>query len=49
MKGYEVLGWLETTLLRGKVMVDRGQFFGADRGEWFAPRIDHATRSGPAC
>jgi dihydropyrimidinase len=47
-EGYEVAGWPETTILRGKVIVDRGQFFGDSKGEWIARKIDDAIRGGPA-
>jgi dihydropyrimidinase len=48
-EGYEVAGWPQTTILRGEVLVDRGQFFGRSAGEWIARRIDDSIRSAPAC
>ncbi|HET6493025.1 MAG TPA: amidohydrolase family protein [Burkholderiales bacterium] len=48
-EGYEVAGWPQTTILRGKVVVDRGAFFGEGKGEWIARRIDEAIRARPAC
>jgi dihydropyrimidinase len=48
-EGYEVAGWPETTILRGEVLVDHGQFFGRSQGEWIARRIDDSIRSAPAC
>jgi dihydropyrimidinase len=48
-EGYEVAGWPETTILRGEVLVDHGQFFGRSKGEWIARKIDDSIRSRPAC
>jgi dihydropyrimidinase len=48
-EGYEVAGWPETTILRGEVLVDHGQFFGRSAGEWIPRRIDDSIRSAPAC
>jgi dihydropyrimidinase len=48
-EGYEVAGWPQTTILRGKVVVDRGAFFGDGKGEWIPRRIDQAIRARPAC
>ena len=48
-EGYEVAGWPQTTILRGEVLVDRGQFFGRSKGEWIARKIEDSIRSGPAC
>jgi dihydropyrimidinase len=47
-EGYEVAGWPETTILRGRVLVDRGQFFGEGKGEWIPREIEDAIRSAPA-
>jgi dihydropyrimidinase len=48
-EGYEVAGWPETTILRGEVMVQQGQFYGRSKGEWVARRIADSIRSAPAC
>jgi dihydropyrimidinase len=48
-EGYEVAGWPETTILRGRIVVHRGEFFGDAKGEWLPRRIDDAIRSRPAC
>ncbi|MGZ8230150.1 MAG: amidohydrolase family protein [Burkholderiales bacterium] len=47
-EGYEVAGWPETTILRGRILVDRGQFFGEGKGEWIPRKIEDAIRSAPA-
>jgi len=47
-EGYEVAGWPQTTILRGEVLVDHGQFFGRSAGEWIPRKIDDAIRSAPA-
>jgi len=44
-----VAGWPETTILRGRIVVDRGQFFGDSTGQWIPRKIDDAIRGGPAC
>jgi dihydropyrimidinase len=48
-EGHEIAGWPEITLLRGKVMVDKGEFFGNGRGQCIPRRIVDAIRSRPAC
>jgi len=49
-EGWEVNGWPVTTLLRGKVMVDNGQFYGdVNDGRFIPRRIDSEILSKPAC
>lgn len=48
-EGHEVAGWPETTILRGKVVVDRGKFLGEATGERILRKISDSIRSGPAC
>lgn len=49
-EGWEIQGWPVTTILRGKVVVENGQFFGTLGGGQFIPRkIDPAILNGPAC
>jgi dihydropyrimidinase len=48
-EGHEIAGWPETTILRGKVMVEKGEFHGAGQGQRIARRISDAIRSRPAC
>ena len=48
-EGHEIAGWPETTILRGKVMVEKGQFYGDAKGERLPRKISDAIRSGPAC
>lgn len=48
-EGHEIAGWPETTLLRGKVVVDKGEFFGNGTGQCIPRRIADAIRSRPAC
>jgi dihydropyrimidinase len=46
-EGHEMLAWPTTTVLRGKVVVDGGQFFGDLKDGQFLPRkISEAIRSG---
>ena len=47
-EGHELAGWPETTILRGEVLVDRGQFYGRSQGEWIPRKIDDSIRSRPA-
>ena len=47
-EGHEIAGWPETTILRGKVMVDKGAFLGAGRGQRIARKIPDVIRSRPA-
>lgn len=48
-EGHEISGWPELTLLRGRVMVEGGGFFGAGTGKRIPRRIPDAIRSGPRC
>jgi dihydropyrimidinase len=49
-EGWEVTAWPETTILRGKVIVDNGRLTsGPDYGELVARRIDPRILAGPAC
>ncbi len=49
-EGWEVQGWPTTTILRGKVMVEDGQFFGKlGDGQFIARKIDSSILNGPAC
>jgi len=48
-EGHEIAGWPETTILRGKVVVDKGAFLANGRGQKIARRIADAIRSRPAC
>jgi dihydropyrimidinase len=48
-EGHEIAGWPETTILRGKVMVEKGEFFGDGQGQRLTRRIADRVRSGPAC
>ena len=49
-EGWEVTGWPVTTILRGKVVVEDGQFFGTLGDGQFIPRkIDPSILSRPAC
>jgi dihydropyrimidinase len=47
-EGHDVAGWPEMTLLRGKVVVDRGTFLGEAKGIRIPRKIADAVRSGPA-
>ncbi len=48
-EGQEVTAWPTVTVLRGKVMVENGQFFGAETdGKYITRKIPDAIRSGPA-
>jgi dihydropyrimidinase len=46
--GHDIAGWPETTILRGKIVVDRGEFLGAARGTRIPRKIADAIRSRPA-
>jgi len=47
-EGQEVTAWPVVTVLRGKVMVENGQFFGDESdGKYIARKIPDAIRSGP--
>ena len=49
-EGWEVSGWPATTILRGKVVVDDGQFHGKLGDGKFIPRkISREILSRPAC
>ena len=49
-EGWEINGWPVTTILRGKVVVENGQFFASLGGGKLIPRkIDAAVLNGPAC
>jgi hypothetical protein len=43
-----IAGWPETTILRGKIVVDRGEFLAAARGTRIPRKIADAIRSRPA-
>ena len=48
--GWDIQGWPVTTILRGKVMVEDGQFFGSPTDGQFIPRkIASEILSRPAC
>ena len=47
--GHEISGWPETTILRGKVVVDRGRLFGEAGGERIPRKITDLIRARPAC
>lgn len=46
-EGHEIAGWPETTLLRGKVVVDRGEFLASAQGQRIPRKIADAIRSRP--
>ena len=49
-EGWEINGWPVTTILRGKVVVENGQFFGNLGDGQFIPRkIDQDILNRPAC
>ncbi|MCH7653907.1 MAG: amidohydrolase family protein, partial [Chloroflexi bacterium] len=50
-EGWHAQGWPETTILRGKVMVEKGKLLGnAGFGKLLSSRsISSEVRSGPAC
>lgn len=49
-EGWKIEGWPVTTILRGKVMVEDGQFYGNLTDGQFIPRkIDPLILSRPAC
>jgi dihydropyrimidinase len=48
-EGHDIAGWPETTLLRGKVLVDKGEFMGEGKGQRIARKIADRIRSRPAC
>jgi dihydropyrimidinase len=48
-EGHEIAGWPETTILRGQVKVEKGQFHGAAGGERLARKIADTIRTRPVC
>jgi dihydropyrimidinase len=48
-EGHDIEGWPETTVLRGKVVVNKGEFLAAAQGQRIPRRIPDAVRSRPAC
>ena len=48
-EGHDITGWPETTILRGKVMVHKGEFFGENGGRRVARKIADRIRTRPAC
>lgn len=48
-EGHEIAGWPETTVLRGKVVVDKGEFLANAQGQRIPRKIADAVRSRPAC
>ncbi len=48
-EGHEIAGWPETTIRRGKVVVDKGEFIGDGKGQRIARKIADAIRSRPVC
>jgi dihydropyrimidinase len=46
-EGHEIAGWPETTILRGTVMVEKGEFRGAGRGQRIERRIPDVIRTRP--
>ena len=49
-EGWDIQGWPVTTILRGKLMVEDGQFFGSSTDGQFIPRtIASDILSRPAC
>lgn len=48
-EGHEIAGWPQTTLLRGKVVVDKSEFMAEGKGQRLPRKIPDAIRSRPAC
>ena len=49
-EGWEINGWPVTTILRGKVVVENGQFFGnLGNGQFIPRKIDQDVLNRPAC
>jgi dihydropyrimidinase len=48
-EGHEIAGWPETTVLRGKVVVDKSKFMADGKGQSIPRKIADAIRSRPAC
>jgi dihydropyrimidinase len=48
-EGHEIFAWPVTTMLRGKVMVENGQYYGTPNdGHYLKRKIDAEIRNGPA-
>ena len=47
-EGHEIAGWPETTIRRGRVMVEKGQFQGDAKGERLGRKIPDLVRTRPA-
>jgi dihydropyrimidinase len=48
-EGHEIFAWPVTTMLRGKVMVENGQYYGTpDDGHYLKRKIAAEIRNGPA-
>jgi len=49
-EGWEVAGWPAVTVLRGRVIAERGRLLGAaGDGRWVARKIDGGVLARPAC
>jgi dihydropyrimidinase len=48
-EGHEITGWPETTILRGKVMVEKGEFMGNGQGQRLPRKIADRIRTRPVC
>ena len=49
-EGWEVSGWPVTTILRGRVIADRGKLLGSTSdGRWLTRKIDGAVLARPVC
>ncbi len=48
-EGHEIAGWPETTILRGRVVVEKGEFMGDGKGQRLPRKIADRIRSRPAC
>jgi dihydropyrimidinase len=48
-EGTEIEGWPVTTILRGKIVVENGQFSGTLGGERIPRKIDQDVLNRPAC
>jgi dihydropyrimidinase len=47
-EGHEIAGWPETTILRGEVVVEKGEFFGRSQGQRIPRKIADVIRARPA-
>ena len=48
-EGWRVRCWPETTVLRGKVVVENGQLLGSPSdGQWLPRKVDPGILAGPA-